>query len=253
MSPPRLPAEKSILRHGKRGLGTIAASAAVLFMGIGLAAGPAFAASAPAVHAAPSVVNLRSFLPALKISRSPGVQHSVETVRLAPAQCRIARAEIRRAEPESAPMKKCEIGIGLTVRAVGHRTARSNANPDVTWYTYNETATGCFGDSAVLGEPNNSFSCTAEGYVEISDQFATNGSWLNLHWETPEQYASTGFGFSRTWLGVTGNNTSYMVVGGNWDWSEFIIGSGTMELRIYNWPCGGLNVCVSPDTYWQGV
>jgi hypothetical protein len=221
-------------------------------MGIGLAANPAFAASAPAGHAAPSV-NLHSFLPSLKISRSPGVQHSVTMVKLSPAQCRIARAEIRRAQPESAPMRKCEIGVGVTVRAVSHRTIRSKMTPAVTWTTYNETATGCFGDSAILRGPTSSFSCTAEGYVEISAQFATNGSWLNLHWETPEQYASTGFGFSLTWLGVSGNNTSYMVVGGNWNWSEFIIGSGTMELRIYNWPCGGQDVCVSPDTYWQGV
>jgi hypothetical protein len=253
MSPPRLLAEKSILRHGKRGLGTIAASAAVLFVGIGLAASPAFATSAPAAHGTRSAMNLRSFLPSFKVSQSSGTQHSIETVRLSAAQCRIARAEIRRAQPDAAPMKKCEIGIGIAVRVVGHRTVRPIMSPAVTWTTYNETATGCFGDSAILSGPNSSFSCTAEGYVELTDQFATNGSWLNLHWETPEQYASTGFGFSRTWLGVSGNNTSYMVVGGNWDWSEFIIGSGTMELRIYNWPCGGQDVCVSPDTYWQGV
>jgi hypothetical protein len=260
MSPPRLLVKKFALSHCKRELGTIAAAAAVLFMAIGLAASPAGAATTQVTHlatsnAASSTVKLHSFLPTLKFTKSAGVQHSAEVVQLSAAQCRAAQAALKLAQPGAAPMKKCEIGIGLVVRLVSHTAVRSNRamSPDTTWYTYNEQATGCFGDSAILTGPTNSFSCTAEGYVGISDQFATNGSWLNLHWETPYDYASTGFGFSQTWIGVSGNNTSYMVVGNNWNWSEFIIGDGTMQLRIYNWPCGGLSVCVSPATYWQGV
>jgi hypothetical protein len=45
-----------------------------------------------------------------------------------------------------------------------------------------------------------------------------------------------------------------MVVGDNWDWSDFIIGDGSMQLRIYNRPCDtGYDVCVSADSYWQDV
>jgi hypothetical protein len=236
----------------------MAASAAALFMVIGFAANPAVASSARAAHSAGSDAALTphssSALRALKTAQSSAVQHSARVVKLSAAQCSAAKAAIQRADPTAAPMKKCEIGIGLTLRPVKHAGVRSNSrvSPD-TWYTYTEQATGCFGDAARLGGPTSSFSCTAEGYVGITDAFATNGSWLNLHWETPYHYASTGFGFTQTWLGVTGNNTSYMVVGNNWDWSEFLIGDGSMELRIYNWPCGGLSVCVSADTYWQGV
>jgi hypothetical protein len=258
---PRRQVKDSILGNNKLGLAAIAASAVVAFVGIGLAAGPALAAPARvalpvASHAAPASAKSSSFaLPVMRMDQASAVQHSAEVMPLSASQCRVARADVLRAQPGAAPMQKCEIGIGLVVHRVSHTVVRPHGinSPAVTWYTYNEKATGCFGDSAILSGPTNSFSCTAEGYVGISDQFATNGSWLNLHWETPYDYASTGFGFSQTWMGVSGNNTSYMVVGNNWNWSEFIIGDGTMQLRIYNWPCGGLDVCISPATYWQGI
>lgn len=243
-------ATKLILHHGKRGLGTIAASAAALLMALGLAASPAVAAPAahPAASHTPLTVKIHSFsLSSLKISLSPGVQRRTEVVKLSAAQCAILRNTMRRAHGGAAAMKKCEIGVGITARSAGPQVADG-------WQDFYAQATACFGDQAIFGGPTNSASCTAEGYTGIEEEFAGNGSWMNLHWETPYYYASQKFSFTRDWLGVTGNNSTYMVVGDNWDYSSPIEGTGTMELRIYNQYCDrGAYMCFVAAAYWQGA
>jgi hypothetical protein len=231
----------------------IAMSTAALLITIGTVAGPATAASAGATgpgasHVAlPAVQGHLVALPALKFNRPGAVQHATEIVKLSAAQCRSAR--------DVAPMKKCEIGFGIMMRPAPVLTAATAAATH--WETLDEEVTACFGDSANLHGPNNSFSCTAEGYVGFNDEFATNGSWLNLHWVTPIHYASSpGFSFTQTWIGDSGNNTEKMSVGNNWDWGESFIGSGTMQLRVwYEAHCGSAwqVVCTQWAAYWQGV
>ena len=228
-------------------------STVALLIAIVTVAGPATAASAGATGLGVSHVALPAVqghlvpLPELKINRSAAVQHATGIVKLSAAQCRSARAV--------APMKKCEIGFGIVTRPAPGVTAATAAATH--WYTLNDEVTACFGDSANLSGPNHSFSCTAQGYVGFNDQYATNGSWLNLHWVTPIHYASSpGFSFTQTWLGNTGNNTEKMSVGNNWDWGESFIGSGTMQLRVwYEARCGPIwtIVCTQWAAYWQGV
>jgi hypothetical protein len=151
---------------------------------------------------------------------------------------------------------KCEIGIGIIARSVGHATVRSNA-PAATassWQDFYAQAIACFGDPATFSPPNNSASCTGEGYVGIQESFAGNGSWMNLHWETPIHYASQGFSFTKTWIGVGGNNTTHMSVGDNWDYTSPIVGQASMQLRIWNNYCnGGASMCFKTSAYWQTV
>jgi hypothetical protein len=172
-------------------------------------------------------------------------QHQSTVVKLSPAQCQAAKAAHTRMNSDAIPMKKCEIGVGLALRpASGSRTISDG------WYTYTGQLTACWGDQAHWGGKNGSFTC-GEGYIQLTYQFATNGSWLNLHWESPGDAATRTFSLSETWQGVTGNNTSYMVPGANWNWGD-VTGSGTVELRAYNRPCGGFKVCATAAAYWQG-
>jgi len=142
-------------------------------------------------------------------------------------------------------MKNCEVGIGLEL-------SPAQASPELAagWYTYTETVTACWGAGAYYGGKNGSFSCS-EGYIQMTYQFATNGSWLNKHWIDPNYGTSPTFSLTQTWQGTSGNNSSKMVVGVNWNWGD-LLGSGTVELRATNWPCGGFNVCASAKAYWHG-
>jgi hypothetical protein len=194
-------------------------------------------------HAIMPTAKGRTVLSSLKAAPAKA-QHQAAVVKLSPAQCQAAKAALPRMNPDAAPMKKCEIGIGLALRPV------SGSPISAGWYTYTEQLTACWGAGAYWGGKNGSFSC-AEGYIQLTYQFATNGSWLNLHWESAGSATSPTFSLTKTWQGVTGNNTSSMVPGADWNWGD-LLGSGTVELRAYNRPCGGFKVCATAAAYWQG-
>jgi hypothetical protein len=180
------------------------------------------------------------------VSASPAyAQHQATTLSLSPAQCQAAKAALARTDPAAAPMKKCEVGIGIALSPVGASPALAG------WYTYTLKTTACWGAGAYWGDKNGSFSC-AEGFIQMTYQFATNGSWLNLHWIDPNSGTSPTFSLTKTWQGVGGNNTSNMAVGVNWNWGD-LLGSGTVELRAYNKPCGGFKVCATAVAYWHGT
>jgi hypothetical protein len=225
--------------HGKRKLGALAASAAsLLIMLVGVAASPALAAPAPAVHLA-----------------SPPVQSRINVVHLAAAQCRDLGKAIRQTQPGAAPMKKCEIGTAVFVQPIGRTTSHSGAAAAAasSWQDFYAYAIDCFGDTPVWNAPSNSASCEDEGYVGLQEEFAGNGSWMNLHWINPTHYASQKFSFTKTWQGVSGNNTTKMTTGDNWDYSSPIEGTGSMELRIVNYYChGGASMCFVAEDWWQG-
>jgi hypothetical protein len=172
-------------------------------------------------------------------------QHQSTTLTLPPAQCRAANASLQQTGSVAAPMKNCEVAVDLVV-------SPASASPEAAaagWYTYTETVTACWGAGAYFGGKNGSFSC-GEGYVQMTYQFATNGSWLNMHWITPKYGTSPTYSVTRTWKGTGGNNSSYMTAGVDWNWGD-LLGSGTVQLRAANWPCGGFKVCALPKAYWQ--
>lgn len=235
----------------RRRLSAISALVAASLMAIGLAAKPASAAAAhPAGPAASPAgpATAKAVIPSLQFNSSARVQYRSGAVAIPAAQCSAIRTAMKRAHETAIP--KCEIGIGLAVWPVRNARASAQAAPaSGTWYTYEEQATACFGDNAIWNGPNGSFSCS-EAYFGMSDQFATNGHWLNLHWENPYFATTKGFGLSKTWSGVTGNNTADMVVGDNYNYT-YPLGSGTAELRIYNAVCQNYYTCESASAWWQ--
>ena len=257
----RRAAKKFFMHPGRQRLGTIAVSVAALFMTIGVASNPALAASARAAypatsHVGTSAIKLPSLrLPSLKAAPSSGPQHRVGVVKLSAAQCDVISNSIQRTHPGAVPMRRCMIGVGIIARPVGHPAVHSNSSATASsaWQNFYAEAVACFGDTPVFGGPSNSASCEDEGWVGIQEWFAGNGSWMNLHSINPIFYASTKFGFTLTWKGVSGNNTTNMAVGDNWNYLSPLEGTGSMQLRIYNNYCsGGAYMCFTAKAWWQG-
>jgi hypothetical protein len=214
-----------------------------------LSANPAFATSGHAAAAAaqPAPLTVRVAAPRPQSVTRTGIEHQSEVAALPTAECAAFKTALQKAHGGSTA--KCEVGIGLVTRSVSGARVSGHAVPaSGTWYTYEEQATACFGDQATWNGPNSSYSC-AEGYVGMSDEFAWNGDWINLHWENPYYASTKGYGFTRTWYGVTGNNTPDMTVGDNFNYT-YLLGTGTMELRIHNSTCPGY-VCESAQAWWQ--
>jgi hypothetical protein len=242
--------------HNRR-LAAILGFMAAFLMTIGIAANPAAAAPSQTRQPAASgsvLSALKVSLPTLRFSSSSEVQFRSGVTKLSAGQCSAIRAAMQRAH--AAPMAKCEIGIGIVVRPVksAQASVQGITPASGTWYTYEEQATACWGDNAIWNGPNSSASCHVEGYFGISDEFASNGHWLNLHWENPYHATSLGFSISKTWSGVTGNNTADMVVGQNVNYSAPKgAQAGTAEIRIYNAVCQGYYTCESASAWWQST
>jgi hypothetical protein len=190
--------------------------------------------------------------PVLRFKPSSRAQFGSAVTKLSAAQCSSLKAAMNQADAPAAA--KCEIEVDVVLHPVkSAQTDALAATPaSGTWYTYEEQATACWRDNAIWNGPNSSASCRDEGYFGITDQFATNGHWLNLHWENPYAATSIGFTLNKTWAGVTGNNTDDMTVGDNYNWYEpKNIETGTAELRIYNGVCDGYYTCESASAWWQ--
>ena len=263
MSVSRQVSGKSSLGHRRQRLSVIAALVAALLMAIGIAANPALAATARTAHPAipssqtanpssgPSAVKIP--LPSFRFSDSAKVQYKSGAVNLSTAQCAAIRAALQRAH--AGPMNACRVAVGVVLRRVNsvQDSAPQATSASGTWYTFEEQATTCWGDNTALWNgPNGSASCK-EGYFGISDEFASNGSWLNLHWENPYFATTTDkITLTREWVGVSGNNTADMTVGDDYNYSD-LLGTGSAGLRIYNGACGVDYVCEQAQAWWTST
>ena len=180
------------------------------------------------------------------VGASPArAQHQATAVKLSPGQCQTTNVA-QGTDSGSVLIQQCESGVDVV-------PSSADASPNVAaaWGTVTFTVTACWGAGAYFGGKNGSFSCS-EGFVQMTYELATNGSWLNLHWIDPKWGTSPSFSLTKTWQGVSGNNSNYLATGVNWNWSD-LLGSGTVELRAFSKPCGGFVVCATTIAYWQGT
>lgn len=131
------------------------ASGAAAVLVLGLTAGTASAASAPAARHAGHVSVTASMH-----------GHASSVVHLGARDCAALRSSLAASRPGTAPMRRCEVGVGLApdfkTRTCAHKG---------TWTTCYDKGTICFGDAPEWGNPNGSFSCRGEAYVSVDGRW----------------------------------------------------------------------------------
>jgi hypothetical protein len=126
-----------------------------------------------------------------------------------------------------------------------------------TFYVY---ATACFGDAAVVDQPDNGVACSAEGFIEVQADIKVNLSTFTLgeSWEncTQGSFDPIGLGWSidapALWCAYTGNGTTVFTVGGNWEATDAVGTNAEVELRLQNVYLDGELASVG-YAYWNGA
>jgi hypothetical protein len=103
----------------------------------------------------------------LQLNPSASGGHVSTAVPLSGPECAAMKSALTRAHPSAAPMKNCEIGVGLSMAP---DVPTRQCGPTGRWTTCYDKGTICFGDRPMWGGKNGSFSCS-EAYVSVDGRW----------------------------------------------------------------------------------